>query len=231
MRDCPADKYRDYPARRSRTIVRNQLESNERVASQLGPDGINKAVERAASSTVQKSMSYVGPLIAIPVMLAIFAGIALGCLIVTGAQTTFSTVLTACAWAAYAAAVVACAGMTAVVFSMTDFSGVDVRAMFALNAGIFAGEGHPVLKALLGGIDLIAFWSIFLQTVGVTKLSQRVSVAQAVGTFVTLHVVVTLLKTGWAAMFGDQRGVISPPSLSASPPASRGNRWRTPPGT
>jgi hypothetical protein len=184
------------------TIVRGQLESNEKLAAQLGPEGINQAVARAENSPVQKVMMYVGTPIAVAVVLAAFAGIAFGCLTMISARTTYGAVLTSCAWGGYAASVVACAGMTAVVYSMTDFSAVDMKSLFALNAGIFAGHEKPVLRALLGGIDLLAAWVIFLETVGVKKLSERVSTMQAVGTFVALHVVVTGARAGWAAMFG-----------------------------
>lgn len=184
------------------TIVRNQIESNERVAAQLGPEGINQQVARVENSPVQKALMLAGTPIAVAVMMAAFAGIAFGILTLLSGRTTYSAVLTSCCWGGYAASVVACAGMTAVVYSMTDFSGVDVKSLFALNAGIFAGQGQPVLRALLGGIDLLAAWVIFLQTVGVTKLSERVTTMQAAGTFVTLHLLVTFAKAGWAAMFG-----------------------------
>jgi hypothetical protein len=184
------------------TIVRNQMESNTRIAEQLGPEGINQQVARIESSTVHRVMSYAGAPVGVAVVLAALAGVAFGILILTGGITTYGAVLTVSSWAAYAASAVTCAGLTAVVYSMSDFSGVDVGTLFALNAGIFAAEGRSVLRALLSGIDLIAAWTIFLETVGITKLSQRVSVPQALTAFISLHVLITLLKAGWAALFG-----------------------------
>ena len=184
------------------TIVRNQLESNAGMAERLGPDGISQAVERAETSTVQKTITYVAPPIAVALILCIMAGITLGLLLAGGGNTNYSAVLTSGAWTMYAVMAVTCAGSIATVYAMTDFQGVDVQRLFALNAGIFAGDGRPVLRALLSGIDLLAFWGIFLNTVGITKLSERVSTGLAVGVLIVMHLVVTGIRAGWAAMFG-----------------------------
>jgi hypothetical protein len=184
------------------TIVRNQLESNERVAEQLGPAGIDKAVADAENSQVQKTFAYVAPPIVSAIIMLAVAGMALALLLVMSAATSYAPVLTAVAWATYAVMTVTFLGTTAVVYSMSDFAGVDMMRLFALNAGIFFREGNPVLRALISAIDLLAFWAIFLEVVGVTRLSQRVTTAQALGAFVTLHILFTLVKTGWAAIFG-----------------------------
>jgi hypothetical protein len=60
------------------TIVRNQIESNARMAQQLGPDGITQAVQRAESSSIQQVMTYAGTPVGIVAMLAILSGIYFG---------------------------------------------------------------------------------------------------------------------------------------------------------
>ena len=184
------------------TIVRNQLESNASMAERLGPDGVAKAVERAETSTVQKTLTYVAPPIAVAVILAAVAGITLGLLLVGGGSTNYTAVLTSGAWTMYAVMAVTCAGSIATVYARTDFQGVDVHRLFALNAGIFASEGSPVTRALLSGIDLLAFWGIFLNTIGLTKLSERVSTGLALGVLIAIHLVFTGIRAGWAAMVG-----------------------------
>jgi hypothetical protein len=184
------------------TIVRNQLESNTALAERLGPSGIDKTVSEAESGRVGKFFAYGGALIALPVISFILAGVALGFLLVLGGQTTFWNVLTAGAWATYAVLAVTTAGTVATAAAMTDFSGVDVSRLFGLNAGIFLADAKPVVRALASGIDLLAFWGIFLQVVGVKTISQRVTTGQALTVYMTLHVLYVMMRAGWAAIFG-----------------------------
>jgi len=66
-----------------------------------------------------------------------------------------------------------------------------------------AGERPTeMVRALAGGIDLVAFWSMFLEIIGLQRLSERVTIGQAAGVVITLYVLVLLCKVGWAAMFG-----------------------------
>jgi hypothetical protein len=184
------------------TIVRNQIESNTTMAERLGPAGIDKIVQDAEKSTVQKSLAYIGAPIGIFVISFLFAGLAYAFLLVLSAQTTYRHILTAGSWATYAVMLVMMAGSAVTVALMSDFSGVNISHIFGLNAGMFLADAKPAVRALAGGIDLIAFWAIFLQVIGATKLSQRVTTGQAVTVYVTIHVLFTMLKAGWAAMFG-----------------------------
>lgn len=182
-------------------IVRNQLESMPSMAERLGPAGIDKAV-RDAEAGPGKIFAYVGPAIAIPVITFVVAGLALGIFLVLGSQTTYWDVVTAGVWASYALLVVTMAGSAAAVAAMTDFTGVNVQQVFGLNAGMFLADAKPAVRALASGIDLLAFWAIFLQVTGITKISQRVSIGQALTVYITIHVLFVMVRAGWAAMFG-----------------------------
>ena len=184
------------------TIVRNQLESSSTLSERLGPAGIDKAVSDAESGTVGKFFAYTGAAIGIPIVVLLFAGIAYGFLLVLGGTTTYWNVVTAGSWATYALLVVMTGGSVATVAAMSDFSGVDMSRMFGLNAGIFLADAKPAVRALASGIDLIAFWGIFLQVTGIRTISERVTAGQAMTVYITTHVLFTLLRAGWAAMFG-----------------------------
>jgi hypothetical protein len=132
----------------------------------------------------------------------LFAGLAYGFFLVLGGQTTYRHILTTGAWATYAILVVMMAGSAATVAFMTDYSGLNMQQIFGLNAGMFMADSKPAVRALASGFDLIAFWGIFLQVTGATKLSERVTVGQALTVYITLHVLFTMLRAGWAAMFG-----------------------------
>lgn len=186
------------------TIVRNQLESNASLAERLGPDGVNQAVRRAEESSAQKTMAFVGAPVAAAIILFAWSGMAFGCLLISGGRTRWPAVVTACSWSAYVVMTVTAIGTAAVVSMMSDFSGVEISRLFGLNAGMFLSRDSfgPAVRALAGGIDLIAFWGIYLAALGTTRLSERVSMGQALGVFFVLHVLFTCVRAGWAAMFG-----------------------------
>jgi hypothetical protein len=186
------------------TIVRNRLESNAKLAEQMGPEKINEAVQNSEHSTAQRVISYVAPAVVLPLVMVVLAGVTFGGLTITGASTTFNAALGAVAWAFYAVMVVTTIGSAIFLALTKDFSGVDPNGMLMLNAGAFMDKSttSPVVRALAGGIDLVAFWSMFLEIIGLQRLSQRVTIGQAAGVVITLYVLVLLCKVGWAAMFG-----------------------------
>jgi hypothetical protein len=73
------------------------------------------------------------------------------------------------------------------VYSKSDFSGVGMQSLFALNAGIIAEDSSLVTCALLSSVDLLAFWAIALNTIGFVKLGERVTRGQAVGVLIVIH--------------------------------------------
>lgn len=184
------------------TVVRNQIESNPSMAERLGPGGIDKIVNDAENSSFQKGLAYAGAPIAILIMTLVFAGLAYGFLLVLGGQTSYRDVLTTGAWSTYAIVLVMMVGSAITVAFMNDFSGLDMSRIFGLNAGIFLADAKPAIRALASGIDLIAFWAIFLQVTGITTISRRVTTGQALTVYISLHVLVVLMRAGWAAMFG-----------------------------
>lgn len=60
-------------------------------------------------------------------------------------------------------------------------------------------QEQPVLFTLLASFDLFVFWTIFLLTVGFSKLS-RLSKAKSAAIIVSLWLVTVLLKVGFAAL-------------------------------
>jgi hypothetical protein len=186
------------------TLMRNGLEASPRIAEQLGPEKIDQMVRDAESSSARKIGSYAMALLGTPIFLCLVAGIAFGLLLATGAQTKFGSVLAAEAFAMYAVLVVTCLGTGIFLVAVKDYSGVDFQNILMLNAGAFLDKQTTAgwVRGLAGGIDLLAFWALFLKITGYQKISERVSIGQAATVAIGMYLVLVLIKTGWSAMFG-----------------------------
>jgi hypothetical protein len=185
------------------TITRNRLESSPSLAERLGPAGINEAVRQAETSTVQKSMGYVGAMVAVPVMLCITAGLLLGVLMIMGTNTNFNMVLGASALSTFAV-LVAMTLCTAVALAARsgNYEGLNPEQMVMLNVGAFLPDTVPkFLRGLASGIDLIGFWGVYMQSVGVSILSERVTLKQAFVASAVLYVLWTLVRAGFGMLF------------------------------
>jgi hypothetical protein len=88
--------------------------------------------------------------------------------------------------------------------AVKDYSGVNPQHMLMANASVFLDkETTPAwLRAIASGIDAVAFWSLYLQTVALRVLSPQVSTGQAATVVIGVYIVFILCKAGWAAMFG-----------------------------
>jgi hypothetical protein len=186
------------------TLMRTGIEASPRIAEQLGPEKIDQMVRDAETSSVRKYGSYAAALFGTPIFLCLVAGIAFGLLLATGAQTKFGSILAAEAFATYAVLVVTCIGTGIFLLAVKDYAGVDFQNILMLNAGAFLDKQTTAgwVRGLAGGIDLLAFWALFLKVVGYHKISERVSMTQAATVAIGMYLMLVLIKTGWGAMFG-----------------------------
>jgi hypothetical protein len=185
------------------TIVRNRLESSPTLAERLGPGGIEEAVRNAENSTGQMAMSYAAAGLGPGIALCIIAGIMLGALMITGANSDYKSVLGACALSTYAVlvAMTLCSAL-ALAVRAGNYEGLNPEELVMLNVGAFLPDTtSKFVRALAGGIDLIGFWGIFMQSVGLAILSERVTMKQALTISIALYVVWTLVRAGFSAMF------------------------------
>lgn len=186
------------------TIVRNQLESMPSIAEQLGPEGIDKAVNDAESSGARKIFTYLGALFGVAIAVAIVAGVTYGVFMIMSAGTTYMSVFTACAWSTYAYLVVQLIGSAIFLAAVNDYRGIDPQRLVLLNPSIFLDREtiNRFLFSLAGSFDLISFWTLYLQALGIHKLSTGVSMKQSLGVVITLWLIWILGKAGVSTLFG-----------------------------
>lgn len=184
------------------TLMRNQLESRPELAERLGQDKIDQMVHDAGSPA-RKWIGFASAFFVTAIVLAIIAGIYLGALLATGAETTYGAVLAACAlcWFAYLTVQTIATGVF--VASVKDYSGVDMQNVIALNPTLFVTRAttSKFVYSLLSSLDLISFWVIALMGIGFAKVSRNVSITKGIVTVVVVWAVYVVGKSGFAMLF------------------------------
>ena len=185
------------------TLTRAQLESNPRIADQLGPDGIDTAARDAGRSQVRKILSYVMPPVAVVLVMMAVSAILLGLFLMSGAATTFGSVFTATAWSWYATSLIALLLSAVVLLSAPDYEGLDFQNLVALNPTMFIDRGSVpgALYAVLSSLDLLTFYGIALLAFGVSKLSRGLSFGKSAAVVVVGWLLWVAAKAGFSALF------------------------------
>jgi hypothetical protein len=176
------------------TVIRNQLEFNTSLARRLPPAQIEELVQRAENNLFQRMLIYAENPIEALLKLFILAIISWACLRLIRGRTSIGAVFTALTWANYVVSVVFAIGALIVVYTRKDASAIDPAHIFGLTPAVFAATPPSPTDALLSAFDLTAFWAIFLQIVGVTALSKRVSSSQAAAVFGGIYILTTVVK-------------------------------------
>ncbi len=185
------------------TIMRTQLESRPAIVEQMGQEKVDQMVRAAGESQTQLWIGRVMAVVGTIIFLCIAAGLILGGLMMTGAETNFAAVLTACAWAWYVYLAIQAIATAAFLAAVRDFSGVDVSSLIVLNPSMFLDRSStsPALYSLVSSLDLLSFLAIFLMALGISKLSAGVSFGKAFAVVIVLWGVYVLGKAGFAAIF------------------------------
>lgn len=180
-------------------VVDNQLQlqpkNAERIES-LPPDQRAKAMRQQVGLT--KIISYVAPAIAL-VIYAIFAAVIFAAVkFGANADVKFKTVFALVVYTRLPEV------LRALLASLSLFAGVstdsfDIQNPVATNAGYFIDpSGSPVLRALLGSLDVITIWTLILVAIGIpciAKVKRGTAFAIVGGWFIF----VLLLRVGIAA--------------------------------
>ncbi len=163
------------------TLTRNQFESKPKLMDSLGREAVDRAVADAETNPGRKLMAYTASVLGVPMVMCLIAALTLGILTATGAASKFPAVLGAVSWPTYAGLVVTFFGSALFLIAAKDYSGVDPAGMVVLNASLFFDrETVPGwLLSIARSVDVVTYWTMFLQVIGLRQLSTSVSAAQA----------------------------------------------------
>ncbi len=184
------------------SIVRAQLESNPRIAEQLGQERIDQMV-RDANSPAAKIRGYVLAPVMSAVIALILAGIFFGLSQIASAGTTYKKILGVTAYSSFAHGLVAGIGGMVVLKMMGDTSGADMFNLIKLNPTLFMDKAatSKALYSIASSFDLLSFWMIFLLGLGISKVSVKMSLTKGLTIVLIPWVIYVLGRAGIASLF------------------------------
>ncbi|HCC57123.1 MAG TPA: hypothetical protein DEQ47_07645 [Solibacterales bacterium] len=183
------------------TITRKQLESNQRVARQMGQEKIDEAVEKS-DTPVRKAIGYCVAVIGISLYLLVVSAIFMGLMNVMDAKLSYTQSLGTLAYSAFPFSLITAFMSGLILLLAADRAELNLQNLIPFNPAAFmdAATASKPLYALASSMDLLSFGQIGLIGFGYSKVSGK-SFAQCVGVVAALWAVYVLLKTGLSALF------------------------------
>jgi hypothetical protein len=180
-------------------FIRQTIETNERI-QQLPAD--QKETVLAQQRKFIPIFSYIGPLIFIPVGMAVVAGVlTLVFKVLHDAPLKFKQVFAITNYASLPGVISTLLAIG--VMFIKDPDDFNLQNPTAFNAGAFLSTTAPKWQtALLGSFDLFSFWSIFLLATGMKVAAPKLSFGQCLMGIVIPWLLYVVVHTGWTSMFG-----------------------------
>jgi hypothetical protein len=191
-------------------FIRAQIEKRaQATGSEMTREDAEAQAEKLAAYPA--TTSYVGALV-FPVLSALVAAYALTVgMVSVQADTPFKKTFSVCAWANCAVTyvvfyLVACAALMAK--DRDSLAQIDLSnpgSVAATNLGVFMPvESSPVLKSLVGSIDIFSIWLIIVLSIGLatTAGSKRMTRGKAAKVVVFWWLVFVGIKAGIASLNG-----------------------------
>jgi len=184
-------------------FMRAQIENSPRT-EQMTPEQKEQAV-RMQSGTVGKSIAYGAPVIVFAIIFAAGGALyLLGTMMMAG-SISYKQAISVWVYASLPPAVLFTVANILVLFlkSADDIDPAQASGgLVKANPSILLGSGSsPVLAALLGSLDLFAFYGLFLAALGLRKVG-RLSSGAAWTIAIGIWLLGVVLKVAWAAAFG-----------------------------
>jgi hypothetical protein len=180
-------------------MMRHEFETNTRTQN-MPADQREKAMEQAVKFA--SISGFVGPAVAVPLGMAIIAGVLMLMMnSVMGGQTSYKQSLAVVAYASLTGLVSGVLGIIVMyIKSPDDF---DIRNPLAFNGGAFVSpDAAKWITALATSFDLFTFWTIALMAVGFAATTRKLTWSKAFTGIVVMWAVWVLCKVGWAGMMG-----------------------------
>ncbi len=183
------------------TIVRKQIESNQKAAQQLGPEGVEQRV-RMANTPLVKGLTYVAPPVVVAVMMLGLAGILMGGMSLSGATVRYPQMLGTTAYTWFPFSVLGVLMITLILNLTQNRADLDFQNLIALNLGAFMDKQttSKPLYSLATSFDLLSFAQMGLLSYGLSKVA-RLPIGRCFGLVFALWIVWILGKAGLASLF------------------------------
>lgn len=185
------------------TMFRKGLQMSP-MARNLTEEQIQQAWSRQRDSAFAKYSGYVIAPVAILAANAVIAAAFLLVFMLLGSSPGFRKSLAVTFWGMFPAGLTAALlGILFMYLKEPDTLAVNPAENIASNLGFLVDSTKPVLKSLLGSIDLFSLWSIALLSIGFStvKGERKLTTGKAAAGVVSLWALWVLGKAGFSAIF------------------------------
>lgn len=183
------------------TITRKQLESNQRIARQMGQEKIDEAVAKS-DTPVRRGIGYGVAVLGASLYLLVVSALCMGLLNMMDARMSYPQSLGILAYSAFPFSLITAIMSGLILLLAADRAELNLQNLIPFNPAAFmdAATTSKPLYSLASSMDLLSFGQIGLISFGYSKVSGR-SFAQCLGVVGALWAVYVLLKTGLSALF------------------------------
>lgn len=187
--------------------MREAIEKSPR-SSQMSPEQKEQALEIYQRPYV-KAITYCTPIIGIALVFAIGAALYLLGTMAVGQRISYLQALSVWVYSSFPPFLISGLLSVLVLFlkSRDDIDPAQLRGgLVKADLSILVNEkASPVLAAMLGSIDLFAFYGLFLAALGLRKVA-KLSPETAWGIVLTIWALKVILRIIWATAFGTAIG-------------------------
>jgi hypothetical protein len=184
-------------------VIQGAVEKSPR-AAQMSPEQKEQALE-LYQHPVFKAINYASPLIALAIFLSAGAALYLLGTMAVGGKISYAQALAVWTYSSFPPLVLSNVANLIILFlkSADDIDPTQLNRGFVhANLGLLVNpESSPMLGAMLGSIDLLALYGLFLAALGLRKVA-RLSAGTAWAIVLAIWIIGVVLRVAWAAAFG-----------------------------
>lgn len=147
-------------------------------------------------------IQWVGPVVAPPAMLFLFAALILLMVHLTGSETTYKKLLGVTSHCLFLQTLIGSVLMLLVYSLASDPKAIDMQNPVYTNLGpLLDAQQSPLLYKLASSVDMVVWYVIYLLGLGTAAVSKRMSVGKGVMLVGVLYIIYVLISVGWAAVW------------------------------
>jgi len=183
-------------------LVRRQLQSQPRLAEQLGEEKIEE-IARQAKAPARQISAYIGNILSAGVIILFVAAILTALLGLTGAGAGFRNVFSVTAYSYFVYYSVSLILSALTIFVINDKKSIDPDNLLLSHAGAFLDRAttNKALFSIATSLDLFSFGLLFLMALGLSKVSRRITFARSTALVVGIWTVYVAAKAGISLLF------------------------------
>jgi len=183
-------------------LVRRQLQSQPRLVEQLGEEKIEE-IARQANAPARQVSAYVSSVLGVGVIILVVSVILSALLVLTGAGVGFRNVLSVTAYSYFAYYSVLLILFALTLFIIRDKESIDPDNMLLSHAGAFLDRAttNRALFSIAMSLDIFSFGLLFLMALGLSKVSDRLTLARSATVVVGVWTVYVAAKAGISLLF------------------------------